>query len=259
MLILFKKFLNSYLTPRFLFKFIITNQDYELLLNAKNNKSEFTYKLKQKLSKLFYFWPTITDVDSWVEGDFGKYRDPSHFKELRPGIDVLLLEKVLEKVSDTNSPVLDLGCNSGRHIEYLYNRGLRNLVGVDIMKNALLFFKKRCPECYGDSKLYHDFFQRFLLNSRDNEFDLLYSVGATIELVHPSFDIISEMCRVSNNFVILLVQENSHSYPRFYITEFLNNNFSLDHSIRPINEGDSSISLLVFKKNKKKSNVLATK
>jgi SAM-dependent methyltransferase len=247
MLIYFKKLLNSYLTPRFLFRMIISNNDYDSFLFSTINFASFSYKVKKRLSKLFFFWPSIIDVDSWIEGDFGKYRDPSHFKDLRPGIDILLLDKVLEHISDYNAPVLDLGCNSGRHLEYLHINGLRNLTGVDIMKNALLYLQERCPKVYYDSKIYHDFFQRFLFKTGNNQFEIVYTVGATIELVHPSFDIVREMCRVASSYVIILVQENNQSYPRFYVSEFKKHGFILDFSIRPIKQADCSVSLLVFK------------
>jgi SAM-dependent methyltransferase len=248
MFLFFKKALHSYLTPRFLFDKVIKNKEFDDLLKLSVNQTSLSYKISRRLRKMLFFWPTIIDADTWIEGDFGKYRDPTHFKDFRPGIDILLMDKILECSSNVNAPILDLGCNSGRHIEYLYKQGLRNLTGVDIMNNALLFFKDRCPEIHKNTILLHDYFQRFLRNSPDKQYEIVYSVGATIELVHPSFDIIGEMCRVSSSYVMLLVQENNHSYPRFYISEFNKNKYTLIHSIRPILEGDKSVSLLVFNK-----------
>ena len=92
----------------------------------------------------------------------------------------------------------------------------------------------------------HDLFQSFLLNSPNKNFDVSYSVGATIELVHPSFDIVSEMCRVTKKYIFLLIQENSHEYPRFYIYEFKRKNFKLIDYKRPIK--DTNISILCFKR-----------
>ena len=247
MYLFFRKVLHSYLTPRFLFNKVIKNKDFDDLLKSNINQGSVSYKFNRRLRNLLFFWPTIIDADTWIEGDFGKYRDPSHFKDFRPGIDILLMDKILECCSNLNAPILDLGCNSGRHIEYLYNHGLRNLTGVDIMNNALLFFKDRCPDIHTNSTLVHDYFQRFLRNIPDNQYEIVYSVGATIELVHPSFDIIGDMCRVSSSYVMLLVQENNHSYPRFYVSEFKKHKFSLIHSVRPILEGDKSVSLLVFR------------
>jgi SAM-dependent methyltransferase len=236
--------MHSYLTPRFLFNKVISDKDFKTLLNQTSHKNSLSYLLFRRLRKIVFFWPTIVDADSWIVGDFGKYRDPSHFKDLRSGIDILLLEKVLEHTINKDAPVLDLGCNSGRHLEYLHKNGLRNLSGVDVMKSALMYFQERCPDAYEDSTIHHDFFQHFLRNEMDKKYETVYSVGATIELVHPSFDIIGEICRVANSYVVILVQENYHSYPRFYVTEFERNQFKLVYSLRPIRE--STVSLLVF-------------
>jgi SAM-dependent methyltransferase len=246
MILFLRKVLNTYLIPSFLFNKVITDKNFIELLNSTIDRKTLSYQISRRLRRFVFFWPTIIDADSWIEGDFGKYRDPLHFKDLRPDIDILLLTKVLEFAKSKDSSVLDLGCNSGRHLEYLHNKGLRNLTGVDIMKSALLYFQERCPEAFRDSQIHHDFFQHFLRNTVDKKFEIVYSVGATIELVHPSFDIIGNICRVAQNYVVLLVQENSHSYPRFYVTEFIKNRFKLIHSLRPI--GESNISLLVFKR-----------
>jgi hypothetical protein len=71
----------------------------------------------------------------------------------------------------------------------------------------------------------------------DLSFDMLYSHGATIELVHPSFDIVRHMCRVTRNHVVLIVNETvAHSYPRFWTYEFARNGFFLREARRPVGE-----------------------
>lgn len=246
MIIFFRKILNSFLIPHFLYKIIINDKDYESILDSGTPSKSIISSIKRRILKFVYFWPTIIDSGIWAEGSFEKPKDPSHFIDLRPGIDILLLNKVQDYATTTDSAILDLGCNCGRHIEFLYNHGFRNLSGVDIMKDAITFFKDRSPDAYKGSNICHDFFQRFLLKKKTLEYEIVYTVGATIELVHPSFDVIKEMCRVSKSYVIILIQENSHAYPRFYVTEFKRNNFELIDSQRPI--ADSNVSLLVFKR-----------
>ena len=73
-------------------------------------------------------------------GKSGAYRS-THFIELRPEIDEILL-KIISVCKNKDDSILDLGCNSGRHLNYLYNHGYKNLNGVDIMKSALDTFDK---------------------------------------------------------------------------------------------------------------------
>ena len=49
---------------------------------------------------------------------------------------------ISKKIKNKKLKILDVGCNQGRHIKYLYNRKFNNLYGVDIMKKAITVFKK---------------------------------------------------------------------------------------------------------------------
>ncbi len=240
----FRKIRNTYLTPRFIFKHIITEDDFSEFLNRTDSKRiGFGRKV---FHKLFYFWPTLDGAISWSEGKKGEYRDPEYFVSMREGIDKILLEKIVSISKNENDSILDLGCNSGRHMNYLYSKGLRNLTGVDIMTAAIENFKATFKKTYDNSEVNHDLFERYLLNAKDNQFDIIYSVGATIELVHPAFDIIGEMCRVAKNYILLLTQEDIQSFPRYYVREYKSHGYELIDFVRPIE--NTNISFLCFRK-----------
>ena len=239
-----KKVVNSHFTPRFLFNMVINNAQFDALLASAGHPVSLSARIRRRFRRLLYFWPSLVDADSWAKGAKGSYRDPTSFISMWPGVDDLLLEKIIERVSSVDSPVLDLGCSCGRHLVYLHERGLTNLSGVDVMSAALRLFRKRSPTAYERTAIHHDFFQRFLTKCGDNRYDLLYSGGATIELVHPSFDIVRHMCRVTENNIVLTTYENRHNYPRFYVREFAKHGFVLVEGARPIE--NTEISLLIF-------------
>lgn len=215
--IFLKKIINSFLHPRFLYGKVINDSTYEMLLQKK---------LPNKfIRKLIYFYPTISDSFSWIHGDIGQWRNPKDFIKLRPGLDDLFLD-YFEKNIDKNDKILDLGCNSGRHLNYLYHKNYKDLHGVDIMSSAFTFFSKEFPEAFKLINIEKNFMQRKLLNTNNKFYDSMYSVGATIELIHPSFDIIGHMCRVVKQNIIILIQPDAHYYPRFYPLEFTRNGFS---------------------------------
>ena len=56
-----------------------------------------------------------------------------------------LLNKVKKYSLSKNSKILDLGCNVGRHLNFLKKNGYRNLYGVDIGKLAIKNSKKFFP------------------------------------------------------------------------------------------------------------------
>lgn len=226
MKIVLKKIINSFLIPRFLFKIYFSNSYLENLLKSKNINSDENIigKLKRKL---FFFLPYIGDVNSWKEGNVGKYRDFNHFKKFRPKVDILLIKEIFNKIEKKNSKILDLGCNCGRHLRFLKKLGFTNLYGVDIMESAVKWFYDLEISKRENIKISHNFFQSYLNKTSPRKYELVFTVGSTIEEVHPSFDIIKNICRVSNKYLFLLIHENSHAYPRFYRYEIKKNNFEI--------------------------------
>jgi SAM-dependent methyltransferase len=217
-MVFLKKIINTFFYPRFLFNHIVNEEAYKNLKNPERRKSWW--------ANFLYFYPTVIDAKTWMEGDTGRYRDPNSFVKLRQGIDDFFINYFSKNISMENS-VLDLGCNSGRHLNELHSIGYKNLSGVDVMKSALETFQTLFPQTYRDTKLKVDFFQRFLDQAQDDSFDTIYTIGATIELVHPSYDIVKKMCRVAKINIILLIQPDRHNYPRFYEYEFRRNGFEL--------------------------------
>ena len=215
-LIYLKKFINSFLYPRFLYGLIINETSYFKIL--QNNKP------KSFLKKIFYFYPTIIESYTWAKGGKNEYRDPTHFIKLRIGLDDVFINYFVKNISHKDK-TLDLGCNSGRHLNSLNNKGYKNLYGVDIMEKAFQHFKKEFPETFKVVNLEKNFIQRYLINTNSNFYDTLYTIGATIELIHPSFDVIGQMCRVTKKNIIILIQPDAHNYPRYYQLEFLRHGF----------------------------------
>jgi SAM-dependent methyltransferase len=232
-----QKIINTFLVPKFLFDlFYSTSYLKKLLKTTETNKQ---YNLLNKIKKrIFFFLPNLGDVDTWKEGNAGKYRDFNHFKKFRPRVDILLIKEIHNTLKDKNSSILDLGCNCGRHLRFLMRLGFTNLHGVDIMKSAVDWFYKLDLKKRENIKISNDFFQSFLKNSPARKYDLVFTVGSTIEEIHPSFDIIKESCRVSKKYVFLLIHENSHAYPRFYRYEIRKNRFKI---LKIINNLGSSL------------------
>jgi SAM-dependent methyltransferase len=150
--------------------------------------------------------------------------------------------------------ILDLGCNCGYYLSLLKKEGYKTLSGVDISPVAIQYGIEQLN--LSDVDLTVGSFEEILpkIVAEGIRFDLVYTLGATIELVHPSFDIISHICKISKRFVILIIGESSHSYPRFWEYEFNRNGFLMVKCIRPYN-GETDIgnpmeidSLMVFER-----------
>lgn len=156
-----------------------------------------------------------------------------------------LLDEVATRAASSTSPILDLGCNVGRHLHALWERGFRNLHGVDIQHSALALMEQVFPQMMTSVTVSQGTFQDYLPGVADRAFDISFTHGATVELVPPSFPICRELARVTRGAVILLIGENAHYYPRLWEAEFLRAGFILTKLLRPATAGSQS-SLLVF-------------
>lgn len=184
-------------------------------------------------------------VKSWQEGEEGAYRDPYHWSVLEPEIKNFL-DIFLNYIEPTDL-VLDLGCNVGRVMSYLNENSIRNLHGVDIMKRALDLTPQFFPELINNkrSKFFHMTFADFYKVTPKAYYDCTFSRGATIELIHLREKIITNICDTTKKYVFLIINENAHSYPKFYIYEFYRNSFDLIYLDRTFSDEKS---IMIFKK-----------
>jgi len=243
------RFRNTFLQTPFLFDLIIKDANFDDLLALRQNLT-IASKVQRLMEKCLWFWPRIVDAKAWAQGRAGRSQTPLNYIDLDIASE-LLLKEVRRYAPDRRSYILDVGCNSGRDLNALYQSGYRNLAGVDVMGAALELFKSKFPETANCAKISHDLFQRFLRAQKDQSYDLIYSHGATLELVHPSFDIVRHLCRVARKHVVLYINEYGHAYPRFWIYEFWRRGFYLVRAERPAAQFSSiemEDSLLVFQR-----------
>jgi SAM-dependent methyltransferase len=165
----------------------------------------------------------------------------------------VIMEEIRSRLQEHNT-ILDLGCNCGYYLARLHGVGFRNLSGIDISPAAIQYGREHF-HLEGVDLITGSFEDELpKLVSAGKKFDLVYTLGATVELVHPSFDIIGNMCRLSEKYIVLIISEWGHSYPRFWEYEFFRNGFYMVKCIRPY-DGELSgrdftecDSLLVFER-----------
>lgn len=134
--------------------------------------------------------------------------------------------------------ILDLGCNCGYMLNKLSALGYKDLAGIDICGEAIEYGRKRfgLKGIHLNIGSYEDILPGFITGNR--KFDLVYSGGASISLVHPSFDIVRHICAVSSKYVIMVDEDNlGLPYPRLWEYEFNKNGFTLVKFLRPADGG----------------------
>lgn len=124
------------------------------------------------------------------------------------------IEEIL-KHANPEDRILDICCNQGRFLLELRRRGFKKLYGFDIMSSAIQKLKENAGF---DSKIHvrQCLAQDYFPEQKKNSFEWAITYGATIELIHPEFDIFEELSRTVTKGIIFVINENGHSYPRFY-------------------------------------------
>lgn len=242
-----RKIINTFLTPKFLWGYFI--QDYaSFFRESDENKSQLNL-FWQKIVSRVWFLPTLRPAVFWrdrsVDGDRGadKYMDiddSGHF----------LMDEVISRASGYNDSFLDLGCNVGRYLNYLAAKGYNRLFGVDVSKSALEAMTSVFPLAFKNSNVKIQTMQEYLLDAKDDNFDIVYTHGATVELIPATFPLIKEVSRVCKKYVVFLISENGHLVPRFWEYEFKKHGLRMvklhRYSLERDTLGDSV--LMVFKK-----------
>lgn len=226
----------------------MTQNPYPLNKYLKKILNSFFPKFLFRLSPNRY-WAR----NHWKAQKSGDIHGYDKYCNDHPAAAVVLSEII--RLAKKDASILDIGCNCGYYLNRLKKEGYSCLTGVDICKEAIEFGKKHY-DLSGIELLtgsFEDILPSFVFEGR--KFNILYSVGATIELVHPSFDIIRHLCVVSNDYIILIISLWGHDYPRFWEYEFNSHGFILEKMVTPYNGSPLPVedpvninSLLVFRK-----------
>ena len=104
------------------------------------------------------------------------------------------MDEIVSLVPDRNASILDMGCNVGRHLDLSLQPGLPEPArcGLELRRHPR-HGDTLSPGCYAASKLTNASFEDFLAGTTE-QVDLVYTRGATFEIVHPGFPL-REACR----------------------------------------------------------------
>lgn len=214
------------------------------ILNPSNRRLEKLWNSYLRFPLPWRFRPA--PHRNWENQELGERHGPDQFLNLTDTSNVLV-DEVVSRATSPNAAILDLGCNVGRHLHALWLRGFRNLYGVDVQHAALKSMCSTFPEMMPSVTINQGTFQNYLPKISDDSFEVSFTHGATLELVPPTFPICQELSRVSRQFVVLMISESQHLYPRLWEYEFLRAGFVMIKLLRPAIP-DSALSLMVFQR-----------
>lgn len=111
---------------------------------------------------------------------------------------------VMQDVAMADARILEVGCNVGRNLAYLYQAGFRNLEGIEINADAVELLKKTFPEMAANTVIHVGPLETLLSTFDSKAFDVAYSM-AVLEHIHPDtcHRVFRELRRVSRNLITI--------------------------------------------------------
>jgi len=117
------------------------------------------------------------------------------------------LVEIIKKYAKPNAGILEIGCNVGRNLNYLFLAGFKKLEGIEISENAVHLLKKFYPEMARNAIIHNAPVERIIKNFRDNEFDVVFTM-AVFEHIHTDSEwIFPEVARITKDILITIEDE----------------------------------------------------
>jgi len=206
-------------------------------------------RVLRRIQCTFLPWTVLTPRRGPATRQYWERYPTAHFHELGETCNTLMQE-VMHVTPDRSATILDMGCNVGRHLNFLHDKGYHNLCGVDFSAPALSEMAQRYPLMHSGARLYQMSFEEFL-TTVDDPVDVAYTRGATFELVHPSFPLIRKLCARVRRHVVLAIHEAGHHYPRCWEYEFARQGFELmklQRQLAPRLPRSKTVTVLTFER-----------
>lgn len=159
---------------------------------------------KKSLSEIHNYWRNPDN-----------YNDPVKYLNNEDTIERSeYLYKIISNHFDSSIKILELGSNVGRNLNYLYERGFKNLTGIEINENAIILMVKNYPDCYNNIKILPGEVEKYIKGFKTKEFDLIFTM-AVLEHIHDDSKwIFNEIMRITKN-ILTIEDEKSLSYRHF--------------------------------------------
>lgn len=130
-----------------------------------------------------------------------------------------LLVRIMERYTTRNAKILEIGCNVGRNLNFLYLAGFKNLTGIEISEKAVELLRQSYPGMAQNTKIYTAPVEDIIRQFRNCEFDVVFAM-AVLEHIHKKSEwVYSEIVRITKDLLITLEDEDVrafHKKPRNY-------------------------------------------
>jgi len=187
----------------------------------KLRKSHTINKIEYRLSWLSAsfginpLWKMTDSRKHWQSRTLGDEHGPEKYLQ-EDNSTYVLFEDLLEVVGKDTS-FLEIGCNAGRNLNFLYNFGYRNLAGIEINELSInKTMKERFPDLYNTGRFYIGNAAREIKKIPSKSYDVTFSIAVLEHIPPEDKSLYFDMARVTRGYIAIITGANSRQYPYNY-------------------------------------------
>lgn len=125
------------------------------------------------------------------------------------------LLEIVKRYANPDAKILEIGCNVGRTLNYLFGAGFEEFSSVEISENAVQLLKQSYPEMASHTKIYNAPIEEVIGDFKDSEFDVVFTM-AVLEHIHTdSAWIFREIMRITKDSLVTIEDEHGISWRHF--------------------------------------------
>lgn len=160
------------------------------------------------------------------QGRQGSSDSPESYLDLEDSGASIFSEVV--KMLPEDARILEIGCNAGRNLNYLYRHGFTNLWGIEIGPLALKKFGEVFPNARESTHVTCGNAVEEIRSLPTDYFDLVFTRSVLVN-IHPKHDsLFSQMARVCRGYILSSEMEGSWTaWPRDFTQLFNRHGFAL--------------------------------
>jgi len=173
--------------------------------------SRFVRSMLKRLSGTIVH-PDVNSIhEYWINPDSGNLPETYIQGEERSQF---LLE-IIRRHEDINAKTLEIGCNIGRNLNYLFKAGFHNLEGIEISNNAVEALKRTYPEMARNVRIYNTTVEEIITKFKDRQYDVVYTMAVLLHIHNDSEWIFPEIARITNSLLVTIEAEWREGWKRF--------------------------------------------
>jgi len=129
------------------------------------------------------------------------------------------LVELIKRYGISSDRILEIGCNVGRNLEFLFKSNFQNLNAIEINSKAILLLKETFPIMADNLQIFFGSVEEQILFLQDNSFDITFTM-AVFQHIHPDSNFIfPHVTRITKKYLITVENEGSIGpthFPRNY-------------------------------------------